>query len=56
MTQRRHVLPISLDDELIADIHYACNTSGDNRKLSKEIEKILRQAIPSRRLSISMSH
>lgn len=56
MAQRRHVFSLSLSDELIHDLDYACNTSGDERKRSREIEKIIRQAIPSRRLSISVSH
>lgn len=55
MGQSRHVFSISLDDELIADIDYACNTGGSDVNRSAEIEKILRRHIPSRRLSITSS-
>lgn len=48
MPQNRHVLSISLDDKLLKDIDYACKTSGKPIKRSRAIEKILREAIPSR--------
>jgi metal-responsive CopG/Arc/MetJ family transcriptional regulator len=53
MAQKRHVISLSLDDELLADIDYCCNTATDDRVRSREIEKILRRVIPSRRLSVS---
>jgi len=56
MGQNRHVLSISLDDELLDDIDYSCNTAGDEINRSKEIEKLLRAIIPSRRLSILVHH
>ena len=62
MAQKRHVLPLSLDDELIADINYACMTGSlkineatkrKNFDISRAIEEILRLVIPSKSKSLS---
>ncbi len=64
MAQKRHVLSISLDDELIDDINYACATGKlaineatkrKNFDISKAIEEILRLAIPSKKQSLTGS-
>lgn len=64
MAQKRHVLSISLDDELIEDIQYACSTGKlainqatkrKNFDVSKAIEEILRLAIPSKKKSLTTS-
>jgi len=51
--QVRHVLSISLDDNLLRDIDYMCSTSGNKVKRSRAVEEILRDAVPSKSLSIT---
>lgn len=53
--QERHVLSVSLQDDLLRDIDYMYQTSGEPIKRSRAVEEILRAAVPSKSLSVSSS-